>query len=85
MKDALTPSALRKDIYNVLDEVLETGEPRAIQRRGRTVWLVLREPRRGFRIGQGPALEGAYEGTFDDLVATTWENAWAPDDDASAP
>ncbi len=34
MPEPLTPSALRKDIYNVLDEVLESGEPHQSRRRG---------------------------------------------------
>ena len=83
MNDPMTPSALRKDLYNVLDEVLETGRPRPIRRRGQVVWLVAELPARSFRIGDGPALPDAYVGTFDELVDTGWDGAWSPDDSAA--
>ncbi len=37
----MTASKLRKDIYNVLDQVLETGVPAEIQRRGKTLKIIL--------------------------------------------
>lgn len=79
MADPLTPSALRKDIYNVLDEVLESGEPRQIRRRGKTLWLVAGRPPRSFRIGEGPQHPDVYDGTIEELAAVSWEHLWAPD------
>ena len=79
MPEPLTPSALRKDIYNVLDEVLETGQPRAIRRKGRTVWLVTHVPERRFRIGEGPRHPDVFDGTLEELAAVSWEDAWQPD------
>lgn len=35
-----TPSTLRKDIYNVLDKVLETSQPVEILRKGKKVYIV---------------------------------------------
>ncbi len=34
---AMTASALRRDIYRILDRVLDTGEPVIIERNGRRV------------------------------------------------
>ena len=36
-KNKLTPTELRKNIYQVLDEVLETGIPIEITRKGKTL------------------------------------------------
>ena len=36
----LTASQLRKDVYNILDRVLATGEPATIIRNGRTLRIV---------------------------------------------
>ena len=33
----MTDSALRRDIYRVLDRVIETGEPVIIERKGRRI------------------------------------------------
>lgn len=41
---ALTASKLRENIYNILDEVLETGVPVEIERNGRKLRIVAEEP-----------------------------------------
>ena len=40
----LTASKLRANIYRILDEVLETGVPVEVERRGRTVRIVPVDP-----------------------------------------
>jgi hypothetical protein len=41
----MTTSHLRQDIYRILDQVLETGVPVEILRRGRILRIVAEEPR----------------------------------------
>jgi hypothetical protein len=79
MSETLTPSALRKDLYRVLDRVLETGEPQPISRRGETLFLVAQRPERNFRIGEGPRHPEVFEGTLEELAAVSWEHLWDPD------
>ncbi len=41
---ALTASKLRENIYRILDQVLETGVPVEIRRKGKTVRIIAAEP-----------------------------------------
>jgi len=41
----MTPSQLRANIYRVLDQVLETGVPVEVERRGKRLKIVSTEPR----------------------------------------
>jgi prevent-host-death family protein len=70
----MTTTELRKNIYNVLDKVLETGVPQEVVRRGRTLLITPAEPKRR-RLGDLPRRQ-ILNCSFDDLVATTWE--WEP-------
>jgi len=74
----LTATQLRADVYNVLDEVLRTGGPREVSRRGQIVLLVPADGRRRFRLADLPRREGL-ACTFDQLVDTGWD--YVPDDD----
>lgn len=42
---ALKASALRKDIYHILNQILETGAPVEIEWRGKILKILLAEPR----------------------------------------
>ena len=37
MADKITPTQLRKDLYRLLDRVIETGEPLEVERKGVTL------------------------------------------------
>jgi prevent-host-death family protein len=71
----VTASALRQDIYRVLDSVLETGVPVEIVRRGRLLRIVPADPparlarleRRDFIVGDPQ-----------DLVELDWSGEWNP-------
>lgn len=71
---SMTATELRRKIYNVLDEVLETGVPQQVVRKGRALLITPVEPRRR-RLGDLPKRQ-ILNGTFDELVATTWD--WEP-------
>ena len=43
MSKHLSPTALRKDLFNILDAVVATGVPVEINRRGRTLKIILED------------------------------------------
>lgn len=72
---ALTASKLRQDIYRILDEVLESGVPVEIERRGRMLRIVAVEPRgRLANLETRPIIIGDPE----DLVHIDWSSEWKP-------
>ncbi|CAN5890124.1 hypothetical protein BH23ACT2_BH23ACT2_02090 [soil metagenome] len=74
---AITPSQLRQDIYRLIDQVLETGEPLEVERKGRRLRLVPEEPAsRLDRIGGNPE---AIVGDPEDLVSMDWSASWDAD------
>jgi hypothetical protein len=71
----LTASALRADVYRVLDEVLETGQPVQIDRRGKRIVIAAAEPRsRLERLEPHDVIVGDPE----DLVHLDWSHEWKP-------
>ncbi|HEV8577777.1 MAG TPA: type II toxin-antitoxin system Phd/YefM family antitoxin [Thermoanaerobaculia bacterium] len=71
----MTATELRKDIYRVLDEVLETGVPQEVTRGSRTLMIVPAGGRR-LRLADLPRRE-ALSCTPDQLVETSWD--WNPE------
>jgi prevent-host-death family protein len=61
---ALTASALRQNVYKVLDQVAETGIPVEINRRGRMLRIV--------------SAESIINGNPEDLVHIDWSHLWRP-------
>lgn len=77
MSSPVTATQLRKNLYQVLEEILRTGDPQEIQLKGRKLWIVPAETRR--RNLEELPKRGGLRCTPDELVETTWESAWAPD------
>jgi hypothetical protein len=75
MRKPMTATELRKDIYKVLDEVLETGNPLEVTRGSRTLMIVPAGGRR-LRLADLPRRE-ALICTPDELVETSWD--WTPE------
>ena len=73
----ITASQLRADVYNLLDQVIETGQPIEIRRKGRIVRLVVEEaPSKLSR------LVGASDfavGETDDFISMDWSALWSPE------
>ena len=72
---ALTASKLRENIYRILDQVLETGVPVEVRRRGKTLRIVPAEP--------PPRLERLKPRDYllDDpeaIVHLDWSGEWRP-------
>lgn len=73
----VTPSRLRADIYNLIDRVIETGEPLEIERRGVIVRLV--PPRAATWLDGLQRRTGVVSGDPEDLVHVDWSDQWSPD------
>ena len=75
MAKAMTVTELRKDIYRVLDDVLESGVPQEVTRGSRTLMIVPAGGKR-LRLEDLPRRE-ALNCTPDALVETSWD--WTPE------
>ena len=75
---ALSASRLRQDVYRILDEVIATGVPVEVLRKGRRVRIVpVDPPGRLDRLVPHP---DAVVGDPEDLVHLGWSHEWSPDE-----
>jgi hypothetical protein len=72
-----TASKLRANIYRMLDEVLETGQPLEIERNGKILVIAPKEERSFW--DRLPRREGAIVGDPDELIHIDWSSEWNPD------
>ena len=72
---SVKPSQLREDIYRILDQVLETGVPVEIERRGKLLKIVAVEARGKLdNLKARPYLLMEP----DELVHLDWSEEWRP-------
>lgn len=72
---AISGTKLRENIYQLLDQALETGESLEIKRKGRTLRIVPEpRPSRLARLPRRPTIMGDPE----DLVHMDWSGEWKP-------
>lgn len=72
---ALTASALRENVYRILDEVLESGIPIEIERRGKILRIIsVESPGKLARLQPRPFLKTDPE----ELVHLDWSGEWRP-------
>ena len=77
---ALTASKLRANVYRLLDEVLETGEPLEIERNGKLLVITSKEEKKkGSKLDNLPQREWAIVGDPDELIHMDWSSEWNPD------
>lgn len=80
----VTATQLRQDIYQLLDAVIETGEPVEILRNGRRLKIVLdeEEPTEEFsRLARMKERPGVLLGDPDEIVSIDWTEHWNPRED----
>ena len=71
-----TASALRANLYRLLDRVIETGEPLEVERRGERLRIVSVETSSKLdRLKPNPDL---IIGDPEDLVHMDWSSEWKP-------
>ena len=72
----ITVSALRQDLYRLLDRVLETGETLEIERKGRRLLVTPAQiPPKLDRLVPHP---DCIVGDPEDLVHVDWSSEWRP-------
>jgi len=72
----ITASRLRANVYKVLDEVLETGTPIEIERRGRRLRIVPVEP--SSKLSRLAARPAYLRVDAEDIVHLDWSDQWRP-------
>ncbi len=74
----VTATQLRKDIYRILDQVLETGTPVEIDRKGHRLKIVLDEPRGGNKLEHLVRRDEFLKCDPEELVHLDWSSEWKP-------
>jgi antitoxin (DNA-binding transcriptional repressor) of toxin-antitoxin stability system len=73
---AVNASTLRENIYRLLDQVLETGQPLEIERKGKLLRVVpVSEPSKLSRLVKHDCLRGDPEA----IVHLDWSTEWRHD------
>ena len=71
----ISSTKLRENIYKILDEVLKTGEPIEVRRKGRSLRIVPEPPAsRVAMLRRRPTIKG----DAGDLVHMDWSGEWKP-------
>jgi sugar-specific transcriptional regulator TrmB len=73
----VTASELRSQIYKVLDQVLETGVPVEIMRKGRKI-LISPADEDGTKLSRLIRRDDVIEGDSDSIVHMDWSTEWRP-------
>ncbi|MEI8096317.1 MAG: hypothetical protein WCG80_19060 [Spirochaetales bacterium] len=76
MTSLVNPTRLRENLYGILDEVLTTGTPVSIERKGRL--LTLSAQPSGSRMARLVAHPGSIVGDPEALVSIDWSSEWKP-------
>ncbi len=74
---AINASQLRANIYRLLDQVLQSGIPLEIERKGQRL-LIVPEKKRS-KLDNLVERADLIKGDPDDLVELDWSDAWSPD------
>jgi len=69
-------TALRADLYRLLDQILETGVPIEVERNGRRLRIVPVESTS--RLDRIRPLPGLIVGDPEDIVHMDWSGEWRP-------
>ena len=71
----ITATELRKNIYKLLDEVLETGHPLEIERKGMKLKIVPDKPKSKL---DNLKKRDTVIGDPEDIINMNWEKEWKP-------
>jgi PHD/YefM family antitoxin component YafN of YafNO toxin-antitoxin module len=75
---ALTASKLRENIYKVLDQVLTTGVPVEIKRRGKSLRLIRSEDEKRDKLDQLVERPRFLRSKPQSIVHLDWSKRWRP-------
>jgi hypothetical protein len=65
---------LRADLYNIVDQVIETGLPVDVERNGKTVRIIAIEKKS--KLANLKAHHGTIVGDPEDLIHMDWSHEW---------
>lgn len=72
----ITATELRRNIYKLLDQVIETGEALEIERNGKILRI---SPPQGRDLEKlFPRRDDIYNGDSEELVHMDWSDTWKP-------
>jgi len=71
---AITASKLRENVYRILDEAIETGEPVEVVRKGVTLTIV--PPKRVSKMANLKKRK-VFVGNVEDIVGMDWSKEWS--------
>ena len=72
---AITASKLRENVYKTLDEIIETGVPVEVIRKGVKLKIALdRPPSKLARLKKHP---NTFVGDPDDIIGMDWSSEWS--------
>lgn len=80
---SITASALRQNVYRLLDQVLETGRPLEIERKGQILRIV--PDKTSARLDRLIPHPDFVRDRDDDLVDVGWSDAWDGEPELDAP
>ena len=75
---SITPSELRRDVYRLLDQILETGEPVDVERAGKLL-RIAPVTAGGSKLDRVRTNPTALRGDPDDIVEMDWSGNWNSD------
>ena len=78
MSEAMNATQLRAQIYRVLDEVIATGQPQRLVRKGHRLLITLESAPRRLDLDGLPRRK-ATDLSPEELAALSWDDAWEPD------
>lgn len=73
----MTATKLRADIYRLLDEILDTGQPLEIERNGKILVIAAKEEQSIWE--RLPRRKGFIVGDPNELIHMDWSSEWNPD------
>lgn len=76
MPKEITPTTFRKNLYRILDEILDSGTPLDIRRKGQKLRIVPVNQKSGLHTLE--AHPGTITGDPEDLVHMDWSDHWEP-------
>jgi prevent-host-death family protein len=71
---SITATALRQNVYQILDEVIETGKPIEVVRKGAVVRLV---PQKKVSKLSRLKRRNLYIGDPDEIIGMDWSKEWS--------
>ena len=69
---------LRKNIFSILDKVLDEGKPVEIERRNRTLMIIADNPPSRIERLKRKKRKKSFIGNSDDIMTIDWAAEWKP-------